>query len=105
MEFDGSYEMLRSLAINVIPMDRAQILPNRTVLIRGERIAAVAEGTAARVPHDCAIIDGQRRYLIPGGHLGEPDARGFPSNHLPGSRRGRRAAATADAIHAAPSNE
>ena len=54
------------VAINVIPMDREQILPNRTVLILGERIAEVAEGTAARVPHDCAIIDGQRRYLIPG---------------------------------------
>jgi hypothetical protein len=54
------------VGISVIPMDREQVLHNRTVLIRGERIAAVAEATAGTVPRECSILDGRDRYVIPG---------------------------------------
>ncbi len=44
-----------------------RMLPDRTVLVRGERIAAVAgPGDRLRVPSNARRIDGRGKYLIPG---------------------------------------
>jgi imidazolonepropionase-like amidohydrolase len=60
-------EMQPTLAIthvNVVPMDRNAVLPDRTILIAGERIVAIRRDTKA--PKNIPIIDGHRRYAMPG---------------------------------------
>ncbi|HUG41586.1 MAG TPA: amidohydrolase family protein, partial [Longimicrobiales bacterium] len=50
--------------VNVIPMDRPEVLPDRTVVIRDGRIESV--GTAASVPAGAIVVDGAGKFLIPG---------------------------------------
>jgi imidazolonepropionase-like amidohydrolase len=64
--------------VNVIPMDREEVLPRRTVVIRDGRIAAVASA-AAETPPGAIVVDGTGKYLIPGlaemhAHVGSPEA-------------------------------
>jgi len=47
-------------------MDREQVLPDQTVIVRDERIAWIGPSRAAHVPGQCAVINGRNRYLIPG---------------------------------------
>lgn len=51
--------------VNVIPMDREEVLVGQTVVIRDGRIESVEPATAA-LPADATIVDGVGRYLIPG---------------------------------------
>jgi predicted amidohydrolase YtcJ len=63
--------------VNVIPLDRERVEHGRTVLVRGDRIAAVGSRYAVTVPSDATVIDGSGQYLVPGltdAHV-----------HLPGS--------------------
>ena len=51
--------------VNVVPMDRERVLEDQTVLVEGDRIAAIGEDVP--IPADAKIIDGQRiAYLSPG---------------------------------------
>ncbi|HRH45192.1 MAG TPA: amidohydrolase family protein [Pyrinomonadaceae bacterium] len=50
--------------VNVIPMDKEQVLPNQTVLIKDGIISEI--GGKVNVPKDAQIIDGTGKYLIPG---------------------------------------
>lgn len=52
--------------VTVIPMDHEGLLPNRTVVVHGDRIAEVVPSAQAKVPGTCTVIDGRHRYLIPG---------------------------------------
>ncbi len=52
--------------VTVVPMNREQLLHHQTVLIRNGRIAEIVSARDARLPHDCSLIDGRHRYLIPG---------------------------------------
>ncbi len=63
--------------VNVIPMDGERVLPDRTVIIRGDRIAAIQEGGAVLPSGPSRLIDGRGKYLMPG--LAEMHA------HVPGS--------------------
>ena len=47
-------------------MDREGIVPDRTVLLRGDRIADVLASRQAKISKNCTLIDGHHRYLIPG---------------------------------------
>jgi imidazolonepropionase-like amidohydrolase len=40
--------------------------PDQTVIIRGNRIAAVTPSRSARIPADARIVDGRGKFLIPG---------------------------------------
>lgn len=51
---------------SVISMEGEGILQDRTVLVRGERIAAVGPPAEVHVPQGCEVIDGRHRYVIPG---------------------------------------
>lgn len=51
--------------VNVIPMDREEVLSNRTVVIRDGRIEAVGDASVA-VPGGATVVDGGGKYLIPG---------------------------------------
>ncbi|MBX7173353.1 MAG: alpha/beta fold hydrolase [Pyrinomonadaceae bacterium] len=50
--------------VNVIPMNKEQVLPNHTVLIKDGIIVEI--GSKVNVPKDAQIIDGTGKYLIPG---------------------------------------
>jgi len=50
----------------VVPMDREQLLPHQTVLIGRERIADIEPASRVKLPGGCFVIDGRKRYLIPG---------------------------------------
>jgi len=52
--------------VTVIDVERGERLPNRTVLLRGDRIVAVEQAAKARVPKGTRVVDGAGKYLIPG---------------------------------------
>src|SRR5437667_4499269 len=49
---------------NVIPLDQESVEPDRTVLVRGDRIAEVGSGSEIKVPSDAVVIDCTGRYLV-----------------------------------------
>ena len=52
--------------VNVVPMDREQVLTNHVVLVRDGKIAAVGPRGRVTIPRDARQIDGQGGYLVPG---------------------------------------
>src|SRR5258708_416707 len=52
--------------VTVVAMDRERLAPHRTVLVRGDRIRAVAAVDSLAVPSGCTRIEGRHRFLIPG---------------------------------------
>ncbi|MBX7173354.1 MAG: amidohydrolase family protein [Pyrinomonadaceae bacterium] len=50
--------------VNVIPLDKEQVLSNQTVLVRDGIIVEI--GSKVTLPKDAQIIDGKGKYLIPG---------------------------------------
>ncbi len=65
--------------VNVIPMDREQVLENQTVVVRDGRIAAVGPADSTKIPDGATRIDGQGKYLLPGltemhGHVPTPNS-------------------------------
>ncbi len=76
--------------VNVLPMDDEVILENHTVIVRGERIEALAPDGQIAVPPDATVIVGAGRYLMPGltemhAHIPGPPERAerFPGPHDP----------------------
>jgi hypothetical protein len=60
-------DALAFVNVNVIPMDREQILSDRTVLITNGRIAAIGAANDVVVPAAATRIDGHERlFIIPG---------------------------------------
>jgi imidazolonepropionase-like amidohydrolase len=54
------------VGVNVLPMDREQILRDHTVVVRQGRIVAVGPRTEVSPPEGARIIDGNGRFLMPG---------------------------------------
>jgi len=52
--------------VSVVTVDREQLLPHQTVLVRKGRIARIAPLHDLKPPRNCYLIDGRHRYLIPG---------------------------------------
>lgn len=54
--------------VTVIPMDTdaERLLPDHTVVVRGERIAAIGPAASVTIPAGARVIDGAGRYLVPG---------------------------------------
>jgi imidazolonepropionase-like amidohydrolase len=52
--------------VAVVDLQSGRVLPDQTVIVRGDRIASVAPGSLARVGRDVRRIDGRGKYLIPG---------------------------------------
>lgn len=52
--------------VHVITMENEEILENHSVLIQGDRIAAVAPTGQLEIPQNASRIDGSGRYLMPG---------------------------------------
>lgn len=55
------------VGVNVVPMTGADgVLPDRTVLVRGNRIVAVGPTSEIDIPAGALRIEGSGRYLMPG---------------------------------------
>lgn len=52
--------------VTVVPMDRPGALGDQTVVVRGERIAAIGPSGTMQVPADATRIDGRGKFLMPG---------------------------------------
>jgi hypothetical protein len=52
--------------VHVIPMEAGQVLHDRVVVVRGDRIAAIHRRGDDPLPEGSTIIDGGGRYLLPG---------------------------------------
>lgn len=52
--------------VNLIRIDRERVEPAQTVIVRGDRIAAIGPSAGVPVPPDATVIDGAGRYLVPG---------------------------------------
>lgn len=53
-------------SVNVVDVESGKILPDQTVLVRGNRIAALAPAADVKVPASARVVDGHGKYLIPG---------------------------------------
>lgn len=54
------------VGVNVIPMDRERVLPDRTVVVKNGVITEIGDARRVRVPTGALTVDGKGRYLIPG---------------------------------------
>ncbi len=52
--------------VSVIPMDREQVISGQTVLVQGDKIAAIGPVNEIPVPAGAVQVDGRGRYLLPG---------------------------------------
>ncbi len=52
--------------VSVVSLDRDGVLPHHTVLVRGDRIAAVGPVGEVEVPPDATVVPGAGRFLLPG---------------------------------------
>lgn len=52
--------------VSVVPMTSDGVLAHHTVVIRGDRIAAVAPRASVQLPSGVTVIDGAGKWLIPG---------------------------------------
>ena len=52
--------------VNLIRMDRERVEPGQTVVVQGDRVAAVGAAGDVVIPHEATVIDGTNRYLVPG---------------------------------------
>lgn len=65
------------VGVNVVAVDRGQVLEDQTVVVRGGRIAEVGPASAVRVPEGALRIAAKGKYLTPGlvdmhAHLNSP---------------------------------
>lgn len=52
--------------VNVIPMDREQVLENQTVVVKDGKITALTAAQNAKYSKDAVVIEAQGQYLLPG---------------------------------------
>ena len=52
--------------VTVVDVDSGRLVPDRTVIVRGTRIAAVGEASLTPLPANAVVVDGSGRFLIPG---------------------------------------
>ena len=62
----NSDEMVAFKNVNLIPMTAEQIVPNQTILIKGDRIYEIGKSDELRIPEKTKMIDGKGAYLMPG---------------------------------------
>src|SRR5690349_14414918 len=60
---DGVYAIEH---VNLIPMDRDQLLPDQTVVVQAGRISAIGSSRNVQVPVGARRINGRGKYLMPG---------------------------------------
>lgn len=66
--------------VNVIPMDQAEVLSERIVIVSNGRIISIGKEGSVPLPGDALIVDGSGKYLMPG--LAEMHAHVPPNDNL-----------------------
>ena len=79
----GAAPAVAIVNVNLIRMDRDRVEPGQTVVVQGDRIAAIGAAGEVVVPEAAMVIDGTNRYLLPG----LTDAHVHLSGFLPGLTR------------------
>ena len=79
----GAASAVAIVNVNLIRMDRDRLEPGQTVVVQGDRIAAIGAAGEVVVPEAAMVIDGTNRYLLPG----LTDAHVHLSGFLPGLTR------------------
>jgi imidazolonepropionase-like amidohydrolase len=69
--------------VTVVDVEQGRHLRDRTVLVRGGRIASVDPAARARVPAAARRVDGRGRYLMPGLWDMHVHVSGIPDRYLP----------------------
>lgn len=77
----GVQNAIAFVGVNVIPMNREQVLADQTVVVENGRIAAIGPAATTTVPAGATRIDARGKYLIPG--LAEMHA------HIPAAAEGQ----------------
>ena len=54
------------VGVHVVPMNRQGVLKNRTVIVRGDRVAKIGRTGGVEVPEGAVVIDAGGKYLMPG---------------------------------------
>lgn len=75
------------VGVDVLPMDREELLSQQTVVVRSGVIEAVGAMRAVPIPEGARVVDGRGRTLLPGLfdmhiHLNEPDMEDLLILHL-----------------------
>ncbi|MDT4895527.1 MAG: hypothetical protein QOH25_604 [Acidobacteriota bacterium] len=70
-------DVVAFINVNVIPMDKEQVLSGQTVVVRDGRIVEIGSSEKVKVPRGAKRINGQGKYLMPGlidmhAHLNSP---------------------------------
>ncbi len=63
--------------VTVVPMDRARVLPHRTVLVEDGVIRTIGRARSVRIPEGAEVVDGSGLWLVPGladmhAHVSDP---------------------------------
>ena len=51
-------------SVNIIPMEKNEVIPNQDVLVKDGKIAAI--GSKIKYGKNALVIDGKGKYMIPG---------------------------------------
>jgi imidazolonepropionase-like amidohydrolase len=62
----NSSSIIVIVGVNVIPMDKEQILRNQTVIIEDGKIKSILKNESAKIATGTHTIDGKGKYLVPG---------------------------------------
>lgn len=52
--------------VRLVPMTAEKVIPNQSVLIRGDRIYKIGKADKLKIPQKAKLIDGNGAYLMPG---------------------------------------
>ncbi|MBX7151996.1 amidohydrolase family protein [bacterium] len=52
--------------VNIIPMDKEEILKDQTIVVESDRIIEIGSSAKVKIPKDARTIDCKQKYLIPG---------------------------------------
>jgi imidazolonepropionase-like amidohydrolase len=63
---DNQQQEIVFAGVNVIPMDKEQLLPNRDVVVKGGKITAMGEASKVKYSKGAIVVDAKGKYLIPG---------------------------------------
>ena len=54
------------VSVNVIPMDKEEVLRDYTVIVRNGRITDLGPSSQLKTPSGAHVVDGKGKYLVPG---------------------------------------
>ena len=60
------FEVIAFQNVNLVPMTSEEVLADQTVVIKNSRIAEIGKSGKVKIPKGALIIDGKRKYLMPG---------------------------------------